>query len=87
MSKTEQKACLSTSSRPDLFKPLPRREASSPSAPPLSAPGREPSSPPEPRNGKASKSLDYILFICYMLVYLELGWLILLLVRSFVSRH
>ncbi|EFY99743.2 phosphoglycerate mutase [Metarhizium robertsii ARSEF 23] len=55
MSKTEQKACLSTSSRPDLFKPLPRREASSPSAPPLSAPGREPSSLSESRNGKASK--------------------------------
>lgn len=87
MSKTEQKACLSTSSRPDLFKPLPRHESSSQNPPAASSARRVRSKHFKSREVKTSNSLDYILFLCYILVYLELGWLILLLLRSFISRH
>lgn len=73
MAKTEQKACLSTSS-PDITKSLPRQKAAHPT-PPRRAQLQS--------ADKLPARLDHVLFTCYILVYLELGWLILLLLRTF----
>lgn len=87
MSKTEQKACLSTLSFPQS-QPLPRHPSPGPQPIPRpnmrrvkSAPATVPTS-----DGPPSKNPDYILTFCFVLVYLELGWLILLLLRSY-SRY
>lgn len=93
MSKTEQKACLSTSPFPDtttLSKPLPRHPPASRTETKLSPPRRWRISSPNLRSSNRNKNKnekpDWFLVFCFILVYLELGWLILLLLRSY-SRY
>jgi hypothetical protein len=83
MSKTEQKACLSTSSSSDPSSPpLPRHPTVIPN-PSRPLPRRVVTAPSKVQTAPAGKSLDRVLVFCYVLVYLELAWLILLLLRSY----
>lgn len=84
MSKTEQKACLSTSH--PHSQPLPRHASPTPQPIPRPNLRRVKSAPATVQIGSPPKRPDYVLACCFVLVYLELGWLILLLLRSY-SRH
>ena len=82
MSKTEQKACLSTSSSPGPSSPpLPRHPTVIPSPRPF--PRRAVTAPSKVQTVPPRNPLDRVLLFCYVLVYLELAWLILLLLRSY----
>jgi hypothetical protein len=87
MSKTEQKACLSTFPLPQS-QPLPRHTSPGPQSIPRPNLRRVKSAPAmvQTGDGPPPKSPDYVLTFCFVLVYLELGWLILLLLRSY-SRY
>ena len=115
MAKTEQNACLSTSTSSSVSlglsteKALPR--APPPPPPPLKdveekkrrpeergrpreeqyvheaveeePPQEKPAVPPKTSSPRRSGS-DYVLALCYVLVYLELAWLIFSLLRMYV---
>lgn len=82
MTKTEQKACLSTSnpqvptppSSPEPELQADRRDKTPPPVPPKHDSAGPRQQPPEP---------DYILVLCYILVYLEIAWLIIMVLRSY----
>lgn len=48
-------------------------------------PRRAQTAPPKAITGRSSGRPDYVLTFCYMLVYLEVGWLFTLLWRSYVK--
>lgn len=86
MAKTEQKACLSTSN-PQVPTPAssPEPEVETdqgcdggdeipPPVPPKHDPVAPQWQPPKP---------DYVLVLCYILVYLEIAWLIIMVLRSY----
>ena len=86
MAKTEQKACLSTSN-PQVptppSSPKPELEAdrgrdggdeTPPPVPPKHNSNAPRQQPPKP---------DYVLVLCYILVYLEIAWLIIMVLRSY----
>lgn len=87
MAKTEQKACLSTSNpqlpSPPSSSPEPELEADRgrhggdegpPPVPPKHDSAGRRQQPPKP---------DYVLVLCYILVYLEIAWLIIMVLRSY----
>lgn len=91
MSKTEQKACLSTSfpqvpTPPSSPEPEVSAEAEEEHAsgddenetPPPVPPKPDAVAPPQPPRGP-----DYVLVLCYILVYLEIAWLIIMVLRSY----
>ena len=114
-SKTEQKACLSTSSSSFFSPNCPSsRLLSLYHNPTIAAKHRRPnttatttaddddeaaSRPPLQRRAKSAPSTkhdggpvsprrpDYTLALCFVLLYLELAWLILMLLRSYHSRY
>lgn len=93
MSKTDQKACLSTSSPatpPSSSSPpgVPRHEDAHDNPKPNFRPlaQRIKTAPAAIQTPQKKPELDLILVFCFILLYLELGWLILLLLHSY-SRH
>ena len=90
MSKTEQKACLSTSS-PQAQAPTPpssspepeletdaHRDGGDETLPPPVPPKLDSIAPPH-----ESHKPDYVLALCYILVYLQIAWLIIMVLRSY----
>ena len=79
MTKTEQNACLSMS-------------PSFPTAPPLSVVEersygeKSARQTLEQKQKNKTRRPDYFLVCCYAIIYLELGWLIMMLLRTY-SRH
>lgn len=55
----------------------------SPAETPRPSPRRANTAPSRVLTGQKSTRPDWILVFCYMLVYLELGWLVMLLWRSY----
>lgn len=85
MSKTEQKACLSTSPQaptppsspePELETDEGRDGGNEETVPPPVPPKPGSLAPPQPRP-------DFVLVLCYILVYLEIAWLIIMVLRSY----
>lgn len=107
LSKSEHKACLSTSSSPQcpsISQHLPRRDhhdehnvqqqtlrprapTRSHTTPAINKTNRQSNgSFGADGDGAAQKRVDFVLVLCYMLVYCEVAWLIMILLRS-NSRH
>lgn len=83
MAKTEQNACLSTSQSFPTAPPLPVIEERVPGENKITMQTPEQQQQKKMMN---SRRPDYFLVSCYVIIYLELGWLILMLLRTY-SRH
>jgi hypothetical protein len=81
MAKTEQKACLSTSTK-SLAPPSLRLK------PPGGDQGdqitnSQTKNPPGQVQANPKPKPDYVLVLCYIIVYLEVGWLIFMILRTY----